>query len=51
MFVRMAIFVLPAPRCAALMTSMTVVNTMPPIKIWKYSTAASCVSCAEPAKG
>ena len=49
-FVRIAIFVLPAPRWAALMIIMTVVKTMPPMMTWKYSTAASCVSSAEPAK-
>ena len=50
MFVRSAIFVLPAPRCAAFTIIITVVNPMPPMMIWKYSTAASCVSSAEPAK-
>lgn len=47
-FVYIAIFVFPAPRCAALITMDMMLNIMQPMIIRKYSTAMSCVSSAEP---
>ena len=49
-FVLMAMIVLPAPLCAALIPIEITLKTMPPMMIRKYMTAVSCVSSADPQK-